>query len=272
MNYRHAYHAGSFADVLKHLILVELIKSLKQKEKPFFYLDTHAGRGMYDLASIPALKTHEADLGIRRLQALAVLPAELADYMAVVKACQSLPTDYPGSPMLVRKMMRPGDRMVLSELHPQEYAELKALFAYDSQVVMLHQDAYQGLKALLPPTPRRGLILIDPAFEVTDEFERIIKGLSDALRRFQNGIYAIWYPLKDPYAVTHFMRKLRALGFPLINVSIQPAADTESDRLNETGVVIINPPWQLDLALKAMLPPLLQVLSPDGRGQFNVSF
>ncbi len=272
MNYRHAYHAGNFADVLKHLILVELIKCLKQKDKPFFYLDTHAGCGTYDLSSIPALKTQEAEAGIKRLQALSKVPPELADYLAAVKACQASAQDYPGSPMLVRKMLREGDRMALTELHPQDYAVLKALFARDSQVVVSHQDAYQGLKALLPPTPRRGLVLIDPAFEVTDEFERIIKGLGEALRRFPNGMYAIWYPLKDRFEVSRFMRQLRGLDLPLLNVTLQPAADMESERLNETGVVILNPPWQFELRLKQVLPALLQVLSPDGRGQFSLSF
>ncbi|MCX7123349.1 MAG: 23S rRNA (adenine(2030)-N(6))-methyltransferase RlmJ [Gammaproteobacteria bacterium] len=270
MNYRHAYHAGSFADVLKHLILVELIKCLKQKEKPFFYLDTHAGRGIYDLAGIPALKTHEADSGIKRLLALEKIPFALADYMSAVKACQSSPRDYPGSPLLVRQLMRPGDRMALTELHPQEFECLKTLFARDSQVLFFLQDAYQGLRALLPPTPRRGLVLIDPAFEVTHEFDCIISGLEDALRRFQNGIYAIWYPIKDRYGVARWMRQLKALNVPFLNVSIQPEADSESERLRETGVVILNPPWQFDLTLKKIIPSLLDVLSSDHRGQFHI--
>ncbi len=271
MNYRHVYHAGGFADVLKHFILVELIKCLKQKDKPFFYLDTHAGCGMYDLSSVSALKTHEADAGIKRLQGLSSMPVELLDYLAAVKACQQSAHDYPGSPMLVRQMLRAEDRMALTELHPQEYAALKTLFAHDAQVAISHQDAYQGLKALLPPIQRRGLILIDPAFEVSDEFDRIIQGLQVALKRFRQGIYAIWYPIKDRFAVARFMRQLRALDQPLLNVTIQPAADTESERLNETGVAIINPPWQLDVTLHAAIPKLLQLLSPDGRGRFSVS-
>jgi 23S rRNA (adenine2030-N6)-methyltransferase len=272
LNYRHVYHAGNFADVLKHFILVELIKSLKQKEKPFFYLDTHAGRGMYDLSSVAAMKTREADAGIKRLQSLARIPAELIDYLAVVKACQGSPADYPGSPMLVRKLMRPGDRMALTELHLQDYTSLQTLFSRDRQVLTFHQDAYQSLRALLPPTPRRGLILIDPAFEVTDEFSQIIKGLKEALLRFQNGIYAVWYPIKDRFEVTQFMRKLKALGQPLLNITLQPSANIETDRLNESGVVIINPPWQLEATLRKALPELLKALSPDGGGQFSVSF
>lgn len=270
MNYRHAYHAGNFADVLKHVVLLEIIKSLKQKDKPFFYLDTHAGRGMYDLAGALALKTHEADSGIKRLLKLKAIPALLEDYMNTVKACQHSPNDYPGSPMLVRALMRPEDRMALSELHPQEYALLKELFDRDRQVLTFQQDAYQSLRALLPPTPRRGLILIDPPFEVTDEFELILKGLKEALLRFKTGIYAIWYPIKDQYEVTRFIKKLEHLGLPLVNVTLQPFANTEKAGLNETGMVIVNAPWQLDVTLQKIIPVLWKALSPNGVGKYKI--
>lgn len=270
MNYRHAYHAGNFADVLKHVVLVELIKSLRQKDKPFFYLDTHAGRGIYDLASVAALKTHEADAGIKRLQALDKIPPVLEDYMNAVKACQHAPNDYPGSPLLVRSLLREGDRMAVSELHTQDYECLKELFARDRQVLTFHQDAYQSLKALLPSTPRRGLILIDPAFEVTDEFDRIIKGLQEAIQRFQTGVYVIWYPVKEKREVARFQRKLKGLGLPLLNAMLQPFTNPENEKLNETGIAILNPPWQFDVTLKKIMPVLWKILSPKGAGHYRI--
>ncbi len=271
MNYRHSYHAGCFADVLKHVILIELIKSLKQKDKPFFYLDTHAGRGLYDLASAAALKTQEADFGIKRLLELnkRKIPEVLKDYMATIKACQHTETEYPGSPLIVRELMRPDDRMFLTELHPEEFALLKDLFSRDSQVVVQHQDAYQGLKALLPPTPRRGLVLIDPAFEVTDEFERIIKGLKEALSRWQNGIYAIWYPIKDKANVSNFKRKIKNLNLPYVNISLQIFGD-EEEGLTKTGVVIINPPYQFEAIMKKIMPELSRLLADNGAGEYKI--
>lgn len=262
MNYRHPYHAGSFADVFKHIILIEIIKSLKQKDKPFFYLDTHAGRGLYDLNSIEALKTHEADFGIKRLWAQAKLPQSFNDYLNVIKACQQNPNVYPGSPLIVRHLLRDDDRIVLTELHPEEFALLKDLFAHDRQVIVQQQDAYQGLKALLPPTPRRGLVLIDPAFEVEDEFKRMLNGLKEAIARWQTGIYAIWYPIKDKAAVNHFKRKLKNLGLPFLILSLQVAPDTEPG-LNATGVAILNPPYQLDEKLKKIMPSLCRILSEE---------
>lgn len=270
MNYRHAYHAGNFSDVLKHVVLIEIIKRLQQKDKPFFYLDTHAGRGMYDLNGVHALKTHEADNGIRRLMKLADIPSCLQDYINTVKATQQSLDDYPGSPMIVRQLMRVDDRMVLTELHPQEYELLKELFCRDRQVVVQLQDAYQGLRALLPPTPRRGLILIDPAFEVIDEFELLVEGVKEALKRFATGVYAIWYPLKDKAYVQQFLRKMKNTELPLINVTIKPFADGVTEGLNETGVLIVNPPWQLDLSLREIIPILWKILSPEREGGYKV--
>lgn len=270
LNYRHAYHAGNFADVLKHVVLIELIKCLKQKDKPFFYLDTHAGCGLYDLAGVPALKTNEAEAGIKRLQALDKIPPLLEDYMNTVKSCQYGPNDYPGSPSLVRALLRADDRMALSELHSQDYERLKELFTRDRQVLTFHQDAYQSLKALLPPTPRRGLILIDPAFEVKDEFDRIIDGITEALQRFKTGIYAIWYPVKDEREVARFQRKLKKFGLPIVNVTIESFKNNESGKLNETGVAIINPPWRFDETLRKILPVLCKALFITNIGRYTI--
>ncbi len=243
---------------------------MQQKEKPFFYLDTHAGCGSYDLKSIQALKTNEADMGINKLLNLQQVPAVLQDYLHVVKACQESPNDYPGSPMIARHLLRPNDRMAAIELHTQDYEKLKGLFARDRQVTTLHQDAYISLKALLPPQERRGLILIDPAFEVSDEFDRIIKGMNEAVQRFKTGIYAIWYPIKDKHEVARFMRKLTAFDLPLLNITFKPFEGPANEGLNETGVVIVNPPWQLDKTLEQIIPVLWKVLSPDGAGKYKI--
>jgi 23S rRNA (adenine2030-N6)-methyltransferase len=271
MNYRHAYHAGSFADVLKHMILVEIITNLLQKEKPFFYLDTHAGQGLYDLEAPAAQKTQEANFGIKRLMAQPKIPQGLARYMQVIKSCQQTATQYPGSPLIVRQLMRSDDRMVLTELHEEEFAKLTVLFAKDRQVLVQHQDAYQALKALLPPMPRRGLVLIDPAFEVTDEFTQVIQGIKEALQRWQTGIYMIWYPLKDKMAVANFIRKLTNLGLPLLNVTLQIFPD-EAEGLKHTGVAILNPPYQLAETLRKILPELWKTLAPTGEGGYKIKF
>lgn len=270
MNYRHLYHAGNFADVLKHVILIEIINSLKQKEKPFFYLDTQAGRGVYDLNSGPALKTKEADFGVKKIMAQPLVPQGLEAYVDLIKSCQKSPDEYPGSPLIVRHLLRAEDRMVLTELHPEEFALLKNLFAQDKQVVVQQQDAYQALKALLPPTPRRGLVLIDPAFEVVDEFDRIIKGLKEALQRWPIGIYMIWYPIKEKLEVANFKRKLKNLGLPLLDVSLQIFPDTDEGLIN-TGVAILNPPYQLDVSLKRIMPKLWKILSIAGAGHYRVA-
>jgi 23S rRNA (adenine2030-N6)-methyltransferase len=269
MNYRHTYHAGNFADVLKHIILIEIIKSLKQKDKPFFYLDTQAGRGIYDLNSEAALKTQEADFGVKKIMRQPNIPQGLEAYVELIKSCQKTPDTYPGSPLIVRQLLRDQDRMVLTELHPEEFALLKDLFNRDRQVVVQQQDAYQALKAWLPPTPRRGLVLIDPAFEVIDEFDRVIKGLKEALERWQTGIYMIWYPIKDKPSVHQFKRKLKNLGLPLLNVTLQIFPD-EAEGLAATGVAILNSPYQLDKTLKKIIPDLWKMLSPEGVGAYEI--
>lgn len=269
MNYRHEYHAGCFADVLKHVILIEIIKSLKLKDKPFFYLDTQAGRGLYDLNSVAALKTQEADFGIKKIMRQDHVPQGLEDYLKIIKSCQHQPSEYPGSPLIARQLLRQDDRMVLTELHPEEFALLKDLFTRDPQVIVQQQDAYQALKAWLPPTPRRGLVLIDPAFEVADEFERIIAGLKAALLRWQTGIYMIWYPIKDKASVANFKRKLKNLKLPWLNVSLQIFPD-EDEGLTHTGVAILNPPYQLDKTLKKIIPELWRILSVENAGNYKI--
>ncbi len=263
MNYRHAYHAGNFADVLKHILLIELIRCLQQKEAPFFYLDTHAGTGLYNLNSLSALKTGEAAFGIKRILSAPKLPACLTDYVNTVKACQASPHDYPGSPLIARHWLRSHDRMAAVELHTMDCEALQSLFKKDPQVKVLHQDGYLSLKALLPPKERRGLIFIDPPFEDKDEFKHILSAIKIALQRFKTGVYAIWYPIKNTREVAHFMQQLELLGQPLFNITLDILSGTLPQGLNDTGVVIVNPPWRLPETVKALMPQLSKILTPS---------
>lgn len=268
MNYRHIYHAGSFADVFKHIILICLLESLQKKDKAFCYLDTHAGIGTYDLQQVEAQKTQEYHLGIEKILQQTVIPyAEIQTYLDIVK---SLNTDqqlryYPGSPYIARHLLRPQDRMIISELHPDDFFLLKQEFRHDPQVAIHHQDAYLAMKAFLPPPEKRGLVLIDPPYEKTNELEQIIKSIELALKRWAGGIYAIWYPIKDKVFHEQLQKKLRQLTDKEIlfaELSI-PAEDPLHISLSSTGVAIINPPWQLDQKLAAITQWLSKVFAQE---------
>lgn len=267
MNYRHAYHAGNFADVVKHALLTLVLAHLKRKDAPFCVIDTHAGIGRYDLSSVEAGKTLEYQDGIGRLMAGGDWPELLADYQSALQAVNpGWPelTAYPGSPRISRHMLRAQDRLALVELHPEDVQTLRREFRNDPQVGVHQQDAYVALKALLPPKERRGLVLVDPPFEVKDEFRRIAKGLAEAIRRWPTGIYGVWYPIKEKEPVERFLGELAALGKPCFAAELYRLPPDDPARLNGTGMVVINPPWQLDEALAALLPVLHDRLGGSG--------
>lgn len=260
MNYRHGYHAGNFADVLKHLALCELLRLLTAKDKKLFVLDTHAGAGGYDLAGGLAARTGEAEDGIARLMAAprAGMPAAVVRYLAAVWAYDrkfgppgGALRRYPGSPRLVRAALRPGDRFVACELHPQDALTLKREFAGDQAVDVRQADGYHTLKAMLPPVERRGLMLIDPPFEAADEFDKLSRAVRHALRRFAIGCYAIWYPIKDDQAVAGFVAGLAGLKAMTLELRLSPSAD---GKLSACGLAVINPPWKFDEAMAEALP------------------
>ena len=274
MNYRHIFHAGNFADVFKHVLLSLLLKSLHRKETPFCYLDTHAGAGRYDLSSAAAQKTGEYRDGIKRLWNGQFMP-ELTDYLAAVRALNEADSlrYYPGSPCIARFFLRPQDRAVLLELQSEECAQLKAEFAADRQVTVQVQDGYGGLKALLPPKERRGLVLIDPPYESDKEFERIIDGLRIAHARWDSGIYALWYPIKSRPPVERFHRMLVATGISKILLAeLSAFPEDTAFRLNGCGMVVINPPWKLDETLHSVLPALLERLRQHPAGRSTVAW
>ena len=267
MNYRHGYHAGNFADLLKHTALCELLRLLTAKDKKLFVLDTHAGAGGYDLAGDLARRTGESESGVRRLAAAprAGMPAAVMRYLAAVAAydrrfgpaAEGL-RRYPGSPRLVRAALRPGDRFVACELHPVDALALKREFAGDRAVEVRQADGYNALKALMPPVERRGLVLIDPPFEAPDEFERLLRALRHAMRRFATGCYALWYPIKDE-AAQSFVGALADLEPLRLTLDL---GSGEAGRLSACGLAVVNPPWRFDEAMRAALPWIAARLGP----------
>lgn len=273
MNYRHAFHAGNFADVFKHVVLVLLLEHLAKKDKPAFLLDTHAGAGLTDLSAAAAARTGESAGGIGRLWPAALPDGALQRYRRLVggfNADGNLRW-YPGSPLLMRSMLRPGDRLVACELHPEEAAGLAEALGRGPGVRVEQGDGYGLLKALLPPAERRGLVLVDPPFEARDELDRMRRGLAQAHRRWATGIYALWYPIKADAAIRDWQRGLAGLGIPRITAFdflLWPVANPE--RLNGCGLIVVNPPWTLVDDLRAVAPTLGALLTP-GQGQFRVT-
>ncbi|MEQ8268770.1 MAG: 23S rRNA (adenine(2030)-N(6))-methyltransferase RlmJ [Parvibaculum sp.] len=242
MNYRHAYHAGNFADVMKHAVFALVLDHLKRKEKPFFVLDTHAGTGETDLAGIEAGKTGEFREGIARILAAADPHPALAPYLAALPSPLGV---YPGSPALAAKLTRPQDRLAFCELHPEDAAALARLFRRDARVKTHMIDGYTALKSMLPPKERRGVVLIDPPFEQRDEHDRLVAALNDAVARFATGTYILWYPVKDPSVSGAFLERLAEQGPPktlCLELHIMAA---DPARMTGCGLVIVNPPYAL---------------------------
>jgi 23S rRNA (adenine2030-N6)-methyltransferase len=274
MNYRHAYHAGNFADVLKHVTLSLGIAYLKRKEAPFRIIDTHAGRGLYALDSVEAAKTGEWRGGIGRLLGSAAppLPAEvalaMAPYLDAVRAENGgqVLSVYPGSPIIARRLMRAEDTLIANELHPEEVARLRMAVGRDRRVKVMEFDGWVALKSLLPPRERRGIVLIDPPFEEDRELARLADGLAQGLRRFATGVYLAWYPIKDPKPVARLHAEVAAIaGARLLTVELMLRRPAAADRLNGCGLIVANPPHTLEGELAGILPELTRRLA-DGSG------
>lgn len=274
MNYRHIFHAGNICDTVKHGVLTLAVAHLCGKESPFCVLDTHAGFGIYDLADPRAAKTGEAKDGILKLLDATRL-TDLEPYYAVLK---KLNPDwdgksaegfryYPGSPLLATHLLRPQDRLIACELHPEDADELKRqLFLY-KQAQAHRRDGYEALGAFLPPAEKRGLVLIDPPFEEPDEFEKLATALKAAHTRWPQGIFMAWYPVKERPAVWRFHEALAASGMPkILTAEFIYREETAADRLNGSGLILINPPWQMDEKLRKLFPLLHAALATDYRG------
>lgn len=272
MNYRHIYHAGNACDAVKHAALTLLIERLREKEKPFAVLDTHAGAGLYALDDPRAKKTNEAEEGVRRLLAAPLLPGLNGYYKAVREANEACPGKgldgfrfYPGSPVLIRRLLRPQDRLMACELHPEDARALKRLFHGDKQVQVHGRDGYEALEALLPPPEKRGLVLIDPPFEKADEFDSLVQAVKTLNRKWPTGQGMIWYPVKDRPAVWRFHEALAAGGAArILCAEFTQFAEIRHDRLNGCGLIFVNPPWRLDRQLAQLFPALHERLrSPE---------
>ena len=265
MNYRHAFHAGNFADVVKHALLCRIIGYLQGKEKPFRVIDSHAGRALYDLGSSEAERTGEHKTGISNLQASPAWDDPLlAGYRQAVEETQSRfgGAAYPGSPLIARYLLRRQDRLSAYELHPEEADRLRETFAGDTQVKAIELDGWLALGAHLPPKERRGLVLIDPPFEEGEEIERIVEHLVRAHRRWPGGIYAIWYPIKQRERHRRFHELLRESGIPdIVAAELRREAMSADERLVGTGLVVVNPPYTFERDAPAIMRLLLPVLA-----------
>jgi 23S rRNA (adenine2030-N6)-methyltransferase len=271
MNYRHVYHAGNFADVLKHAVLALVIEHLKLKPAPFRVIDTHAGVGLYDLAGTQAQKTGEWREGIGRIRGQE-LPASvagiLAPYLDAVAAENEGDTlaRYPGSPKIARRLLRRDDVLVANELHPEDCASLRALFARDGQTKVLGLDGWDAVKSLLPPKERRGVVLVDPPFEEAGEAQRLVEALANAARRFATGTVLLWYPIKEERAAFRLKRDCTLLGLAkLYSAELLIRAANNPAELAGTGLVVLNPPFTLHEKL-AVLMPFLAARLGQGHG------
>ncbi|MDP2121827.1 MAG: 23S rRNA (adenine(2030)-N(6))-methyltransferase RlmJ [Hoeflea sp.] len=267
MNYRHLYHAGNHADVLKHAVLAQIITYLRRKDPAFRVIDTHAGIGTYDLSSPEAQKTGEWRDGVGRVLAAELSPALgafLAPWLETVKALNpdGGVRHYPGSPKLTRLMLRKQDRLTAIELHADDARQLRQAFDGDFQVRVIELDGWLALGGHLPPKEKRGLILVDPPFEADGEYDRLVDGLARAMRRFAGGTYVLWHPIKAGSPLASFDKKLVALGRPrTLSVRMLVRANINAPGLNGSGLVIVNPPFTLEADLKAVLPELAKLLA-----------
>lgn len=272
MNYRHAYHAGSFADVVKHAVLSRIVAHLKEKPAPFRVLDTHAGAGLYDLAGPEASRTGEWRDGIGKLVSAQLEPAArdlLALYLEAIVAFNAGPLKvYPGSPALLQHWLRLQDRLIACEREPNAAHALSLRLRGDKRAKAVSIDGYMALNAYLPPKERRGLVLIDPPFEQPDEFASLAQGLAVAHRKWPTGIYALWYPVKDAHETEGFSRCLVRLGLPRVLQAELTLPGREA--LRGSGLILVNPPWRLETELAVLLPALFRALAGTEPGAGHV--
>lgn len=277
LSYRHAYHAGNHADVLKHLVLASCLEYLDRKETPYRYVDTHAGAGAYDLSSGYGAEREEWRDGTERLRAFVAdsrngePPSAVLRYLDMVDAFRSIEggVSYPGSPAIAATFLRTADRATLFELHPADHATLEARFAGDDRIQVRKADGLTGLRSLLPPPSRRGLVLIDPSYEVKDEYGLVVETVADALDRFATGVYVIWYPILEREEAQSLPDRLFALRPPRrCKAELRVKLPREDGRgMCGSGVIILNPPWTLREILEESLPYLERALGDEAAGR-----
>ena len=269
LSYRHSFHAGNHADVLKHTVLTLCINYLKEKDKPFLYLDTHSGAGRYLLQSEHAEKTAEYQTGIGRIWQQETLPELLTPYLSVLKYYNRTETlkYYPGSPLIAKQLLRDQDKLNLTEIHSTDYPLLRQEFLKDKRAKVLREDGFQQLKSKLPPQSRRGIILIDPSYEIKEGYQKIPKALLEGYKRFSTGIYLIWYPVVNRTQSQRMINQIVESGIKnilQIELAVQP--DNNQKGMTASGMIVINPPWKLQQEMKELLPWLSQRIDPNNIG------
>lgn len=273
LSYRHSYHAGNHADVLKHIVLTLCIESLKEKEKPFLYLDTHSGAGRYLLKSEHSEKTGEYLSGINLLWQQSNIPELLNTYISVLRRYNPFEEIkyYPGSPLIAKQLLREQDKLNLTELHPTDYPLLKQEFSKDKRTKVLREDGFAQLKSKLPPLSRRGIILIDPSYEIKDDYQKIPAALFEAYKRFATGAYLIWYPVVSRTQTQKMIDNIVNLGIKRISqfeLAIKP--DNNQKGMTASGMIVINPPWKLHEQMQTIMPWLKEILDTEKIGNFVI--
>lgn len=274
LSYRHSFHAGNHADVVKHIVQSLILDALKQKDKPFVYHDTHSGVGRYDLQDERSEKTGEFKQGIARIWQRDDIPAEIASYIEAIKVLNNGDAlrYYPGSPKVARAQLRDQDRMVLTELHPSDFPLLLQEFRGDSQVRIYKEDAFARLKGSLPPKERRGVVLIDPPYELKHEYMDVVKAIKESHKRWATGTYAIWYPVVYRENIDKMLKGLEDLGIrKILQIELGVEPDTEERGMTASGMIVINPPWKLESQMQAILPWLKEAIAPN-HGHYKVEW
>lgn len=273
LSYRHSFHAGNFADVLKHTVQTLIIQALKQKPKPFVYFDTHAGAGRYDLTTEMGQKKAEYKDGIEKTWQQDDIPELLLPYINIIKQLNpdGKLTSYPGSPLIADSLMHRNNRLELSELHPSDFMWLKQEFKDVNNVNIKQCDGYKHLISKLPPIQRRGLILIDPPYELETEYDDLIKSIKQAHRLFSTGIYAVWYPMVSRHHVKQFCDKFKNSGIKdILKIEMCVKPDSEEYGMTGTGMIIINPPWKLAKQMQEVMPWLLENLKQENQSGYTI--
>ncbi|MFU8790373.1 MAG: 23S rRNA (adenine(2030)-N(6))-methyltransferase RlmJ [Methylobacter sp.] len=273
LSYRHAFHAGNFADVLKHIVLIQSLDYLTQKDKPVCCIDTHAGPGKYELDGDYALKNREFDSGIGELWQRTDLPECVARYVSLVKRFNSADklTRYPGSPLLAKQLLRDKDRLCLFELHSTEIKLLTAEAHKDKRIQVIHADGLSSCLKLLPPPERRGLVLIDPSYEIKDDYPQVVETLTALHKRFATGTYALWYPVIERRRNQKLERTIAASGINNVQLfELGIRADSSEHGMTASGMIVVNPPWTLAAEMKQVLPWLAEVLGHKGEGCYRI--
>lgn len=272
MNYRHAFHAGNHADVLKHAILALVLEHMKKKDAPFRVLDVFAGIGLYDLGADEAARSPEWQDGIARVMVARNRPVSLMPLINIINNLNSGThlSLYPGSPEIARQIVRPQDRLMLAELHPVDAETLAGRYADQRSTKVERRDGWEAIRAWLPPEERRGVILIDPPFEIAGEYDRLLRALDQGLQRFATGTFLLWHAAKDPLAVAEYEAALSALPAKILRASLCVRNDGITRGLSASGMVIVNPPWTLEQDLAELLPWLAESLAQGGGASWQL--